>query len=157
MNLDSTEIIQGRLWIGGYIHPEEVKLLARSFITTVLNLQTDEDIASYGIPFKRLLTAYQEAGIELRRFPIPDFDLRSLATSLPQCVAELEEALQSIWSRVYLHCSAGINRSPTVAAAYLMNCRNMSARQAFDRVASLRDCHPYLEILEEYNHSLNHP
>jgi protein-tyrosine phosphatase len=155
MNVDSNEIIQGKLWIGRYVHPEDVKLLARRFITTVLNLQSDKDIADYGIPLKKLLTVYQDFGIELKRFPIPDFDLRSIAACLPDCVAELEQALQPRWSRVYLHCSAGINRAPTVAAAYLMRCRGMSAQQAHDLVTSLRDCSPYLEILEAYGRSLN--
>jgi protein-tyrosine phosphatase len=154
MNLNSNEILQGKLWIGESIHPKEVNMLARSYITTVFNLQTDKDMADYGISLKALLAAYQEAGIELRRFPIPDFDLHSLAANLPPCVAELEEALHPTWSRVYMHCSAGINRAPTVAAAYLIRHRSMSAQQAYDFVISMRDCSPYLDILEKYSHSI---
>jgi hypothetical protein len=154
MNLDSNEIIQSRLWVGGSVQPKDVVLLARSFITTVISLQTDKDISGCGIQLGKLLDAYKEVGIELKRLPVPDFDTSMLADSLPRCVDELEGTLRPAWSRVYLHCSAGVNRAPTVAAAYLIRCRKMAAREAYDFIVSRRYCRPYLEILEGYHKSL---
>ncbi len=154
MDLDGSEIIPSKLWVGAFVQPQDAVLLEKTLITTVLSLQTDEDMASCGIQFEKLLDAYQAAGIELRRLPVPDFDRVSLAARLPSCVAELEKALQPRQTRVYLHCTAGINRSPTVAAAYLIRSQDMSAREAYEFIISRRDCNPYLEILEKYRDSL---
>jgi len=154
MNVDSNEIIPARLWVGGYLQPEDVKLLAKNLISTVVSLQTDEDLASRGIQIKKLLKAFQESGIELRRVPIADFDKNGLVANLPLCVSELQVALQPEWARVYLHCTAGINRSPTVAAAYLIRSRDMSAKDAYDYVTGRRHCSPYVDVLEQYAESL---
>lgn len=154
MNVDCDEIIPARLWVGGYLRPEDVKQLARNLISTVVSLQTDDDLATLGIQIQKLLKAYQETRIELRRIPIPDFDKNSLAANLPLCVAELQEALQPEWTRVYLHCTAGINRSPTIAAAYLIRSRDMSAAEAYDYITARRHCSPYLDVLEQYAESL---
>lgn len=154
MIIDCNEIIPERLWVGRLIRPEDVKLLIQMGITHVVSLQSDEDLANYGISLKKLLKAYEEARIELRRVATQDFDKEALAKNLAQSVAELESALEPPWTRVYLHCTAGINRSPTVAAAYLMRSRGKSAQEAFDYLSSRRDCSPYLAVLEEYSNSL---
>jgi len=44
--------------------------------------------------------------------------IAQLQTCLPDSVAVLERMLKQGHS-VYVHCSAGVNRSPTVVAAYL--------------------------------------
>ena len=154
MNLDCDELIPGRLWVGSYLRPEDTGALARKLISIVLNLQTDEDLAALGIQLKELLKAFESADIELRRVPIPDFDKESLVTKLPLCVSELEKALKPEWARVYLHCTAGLNRSPTVAAAYLIRSANMSSAEAYDYVNARRHCSPSREILEKYEESL---
>lgn len=150
MPLDCNEIIPNRLWIGRFVGPEEVRSLRHIDITTVFSLQSDEDLERYGISLKTLLKAYAEAGIELRRMLVNDFDKEDLLRNLPQCVAELEVALAPRWSRVYLHCTAGISRSPTVAAAYLIRSRGMTPKEAFEFVEARRHCSPYLDVLEQY-------
>ena len=154
MNIDCNEMIPDRLWVGGYLRPEDAGSLAKKFISTVLNLQTEEDLAAHGIQMKKLLKAYESAEIELRRVPIADFDNESLVTKLPLCVSELEKALKPEWARVYVHCTAGLNRSPTVAAAYLIRSANMSAKEAYDYVTARRHCSPSREILEKYEELL---
>jgi protein-tyrosine phosphatase len=54
----------------------------------------------------------------LRRVPVRDFDAAELRSKLPECVRNLD-GLLSAGHLVYLHCTAGINRSPTVAMAFL--------------------------------------
>ena len=157
MILDCNEIIPDRLWVGGHVRPQDVGHLKFIGITTVVNIQSDEDIKNCGIPLKRIIKAYNEAGLELRRAPTPDFDKEALIANLPQCVAEVEAALQPPWARVYLHCTAGINRSPTTAAAFLIRTRGFSAQEAFDYVNARRHCSPYLNILERYAESLKLP
>jgi protein-tyrosine phosphatase len=154
MILDCNEIIPGRLWIGSRVRAGDVKLLKQMGITTVVNLQTDADLSDSGISFKKLLKAYSEAEIEIRRVPVIDFDSRDLAERLPLCVSEVEAVLTPRWTRVYLHCTAGVNRSPTTAAAYLIRSQGMTALEAYDSVRDRRYCDPDLDVLERYASSL---
>jgi protein-tyrosine phosphatase len=154
MILDCSEIIPDKLWVGGYLHAEDAPLLRKLEITSVLSLQSDRDLATYDINFKKLLKAFTLVDIELRRIPIPDFDKRILSSQLPQAVEELEKVLTPRWVRAYIHCSAGINRSPTLAAAYLIKTKGMSADEACDYLVARRDCNPYLDVLKEYEASI---
>lgn len=154
MIFDWNEIIQDRLWVGSFVRPEEVKLLERMKISTVICLQSDQDLACYNIPSERLLMAYSSAKIQFRRVAIPDFDTQALSGRLAQAVEELETALKPSGARVYVHCTAGINRSPTLAAAYLIKNKLLSAKEAYDYVMARRQCSPYLAILQEYAESL---
>jgi protein-tyrosine phosphatase len=150
MILDCNEIISGRLWVGCYIRPEDVKVLRQMGITSIINLQSEHDLASYNISMQSLLRAYALAKIDLRRIPVPDFDRRALGVHLPQAVAELEDVLTPRCSKIYVHCTAGINRGPTLAAAYLMKADGLTAQEAYNYVIARRDCSPYLDTLQEY-------
>jgi protein-tyrosine phosphatase len=154
MIFDWNEIIQNRLWVGSFVRPEEVRFLEDLKISTVLSLQSDDDLASYNIPVERLLRAYSSAKIQYRRVAIPDFDTQALSIMLAQAVEELESALKPSGARVYAHCTAGINRSPTLAAAFLIKNKRLSAREAYDYVAARRQCSPYLSVLQEYAESV---
>jgi protein-tyrosine phosphatase len=150
MILDCNEIIQDRLWVGSYVRPEDVRLLRQIGITCVLSLQTDHDLAFYNLSLKKLLKAFALVEVELCRIPTPDFDKHALSTNLPQAVEALENALAPRWGKAYVHCTAGINRGPTLAAAYLIKSKGLSAQEAYDYVIARRDCNPYLETLQEY-------
>lgn len=157
MILDCNEIVPERLWVGSYVRPQDIGFLQKLQITAIVNLQSDWDLASYNIPMKKLLAAYAAADIRLHRIPVPDFDRQALATHLPEAVATLEEILTPRWSKAYVHCTAGINRGPTLAAAYLIKKLGMTAREAYDYVVARRECKPYLEALLEYEASLSKP
>ena len=123
-------------------------------ITTILSLQSDQDLAKCNISPKKLHNAYTQAEIELHRVPTTDFDINALEANIPQAVEVLEKALTPRWAKVYVHCTAGFNRGPTLAAAYLIKIRGLSARDAYDFVTSRRHCSPYLATLEGYEASL---
>jgi protein-tyrosine phosphatase len=150
MLLDCSEIIKDRLWVGGFIRLEAIALLKQTEITSVISLQSDQDLADCNISPRDILKAGALGGIEVRRIPIRDFDRRALAAALPHAVEELETMLAQPGARVYIHCTAGINRSPTLAAAYLIKTNGLSAREACDYVVTRRACNPYLDLLEEY-------
>lgn len=154
MQLDCSEIIPGRLWIGAYLHEQDIEELQRLGVTTVLSLQSEEDLQNYGIQIDLLEQALEKAGIELRRVPIQDFDREALARGLPEAVAVLDELLSEPWTQVYLHCTAGINRAPTTAAGYLILSSGISATAACRKVQECRYCSPPLDILERYEASL---
>lgn len=147
-------ILADRLWVGSYLLPDDVERLEELGITTVISLQSDEDLFNYRIPLEQVREACELASIRLLRIPIRDFDPKALAARLPLCVEELERELAPPGNRVYLHCTAGINRAPTAAAALLMKMLGLSARAAFNHLNLRRPCSPYLEVLEEFALSL---
>jgi protein-tyrosine phosphatase len=155
MLFDFNEIKAGRLWVGSFVGHHDVKQLWRMGITTVISLQSDQDIKGCGINTKKLLKALTEADMEFLRVPVPDFNEEALGVELPVCIKELETALAQGWAKVYLHCTAGVNRSPTVAAAYLMKSRGWTAQHAYDYLTEKRNCKPYLKILQNYEEALN--
>jgi hypothetical protein len=55
--------------VGGYVREEEVPRLKRLGITTVVSLQTDEDVSEYGLKPIELARAYDVARIEFRHVP----------------------------------------------------------------------------------------
>jgi protein-tyrosine phosphatase len=148
------EIIPGRLWVGSFCDAQDARQLWRLGITGVLSLQSDQDIKSRGIKLKKLFKALEEVDIEFLRMPVQDFDEAEMARQLPFCVAELEAALAPGWARVYMHCTAGINRSPTVAAAYLIKSRGWTAQETYKYLLEKRACQPYFNILETYEKTL---
>ncbi len=150
INIDCDEIIQDRLWVGVYVTPEDAATLKLMGITSIVDLQSDEDLQQYSIPIEELSVLLSKMGIELRRVPVQDFSRQDLIKHLPRCVEEIESALSPPHARVYVHCTAGINRSPAAAAAYLIKSRGLSVRQAYEYVVGRRQCSPYLDVLEQY-------
>jgi protein-tyrosine phosphatase len=154
MKLDCDEIIPGRLWVGAYLRDGDTVELKHAGITIVISLQSDEDLELYDISIPMLTHALRAEGIRLIRIPIQDFSKDALERKLPEAVSRLLSALEPAAARVYLHCTAGINRAPTTAAAYLIFSRNMPAREAWGLLTAKRHCSPYLDVLERYADSL---
>jgi protein-tyrosine phosphatase len=150
MILDCNEIIPDRLWVGCFIRPEDINRLRQMGITAIVSMQSDEDLSEFKISLKKLLKAYQSADIEYRRIPTRDFDQQALFANLSKAIMEVEDALAPRWARAYIHCTAGINRGPTLAAAYLMKIWRMPAQEASNYVAARRHCSPYLAVLQQY-------
>jgi protein-tyrosine phosphatase len=126
---------------------EDVDQLRQDFgVTAVLNLQTDGDLSNYGIDWESLNGHYRRTGVEIRRSPILDFQQDDLRQHLPQCVEVLSELLAK-GHRTYVHCSAGINRSPSAVIAYLHWKEGWELDRAARHVRSCRPCDPYLDAI----------
>ena len=144
--MDYAQILSG-LFVGS--HPRVIndieRLRRESAITAVLNLQTDEDMRSVKLNWQPLQTHYQASGINLLRLPVKEEQIE-LREKLPECVRALAGLITS-GRTVYLHCTEGVGRSPTVAIGYL----HWSLRWGFDAAVShvkqARQCSPHLEAL----------
>ncbi len=136
------------LFLGSYPKDNsELDLLRqRSGITAVLNLQTDEDMRSLNLDWGSLQDHYTASGIELRRVPVRDFDPTDLREKLPECVRVLDQLLKE-GRLVYVHCTAGAGRSPTVVIAHLHWCRNWDLDEAVAFVKKYRTCSPNVETI----------
>lgn len=117
-------------------------------VTAVLNLQTDEDFGYWGINWPKLEAAYRASGVELRRVPVMDFNRDELRRRLPACVQALDELLRA-GHTTYIHCSAGMNRSPSTVVAYLHWIRGMGLDEAVDFVLERHPCDPYVEAIRK--------
>ncbi len=125
----------------------DVDALRRIGITAIVSLQTEEDLEYWGIDGDRLAAHYRKLGIEVRRVPVRDFSPEDLRRELPRCVDVLDELLRS-GHTVYVHCNAGVNRSPSVVIAYLHWIEQWDLEQALAHVRACRDCDPYLEAIQ---------
>ncbi|MDQ7828019.1 MAG: dual specificity protein phosphatase family protein [Armatimonadota bacterium] len=87
-------------------------------ITAVLSLQTPRDLDALGLRREEVEGWARALGLVWRNIPVEDFSPEALIERLDEAVAELTRLFQS-GHRVYLHCTAGVSRSPSVALAYL--------------------------------------
>lgn len=117
-------------------------------VSGVLNLQTDADMAWINVDWPKMEKHYQVCGMEAIRVPIHDFDIAELRDKLPRCAAAVDILAQD-GSIVYIHCTAGINRAPTVAIAYLYRYLGFDLDKAIHTVTKARMCDPHLEALYE--------
>jgi atypical dual specificity phosphatase len=145
--MDVSQILPN-LFVGSYPRgQQDIDRLRRDFgITAVLSVQTDEDMAYWGVTWNHLKAYYGYAGIEVQRVPVRDFDRECLRENLPEAVAVLDEMLRA-GRTVYVHCTAGINRSPSTVIAYLHWVLGWDLEKAVTHVTECRSCDPYVEAI----------
>lgn len=139
-----------RLWLGPVPNtPERIAHLRKTGISALVSVQTDHDLDHQSLNWALLWNFLMHNGIDGTRIPITDFDDRALERGLPAAV----EAVQDAWragKTVYLHCTAGVNRSPTVAIAWLTRHQGLGLDEAWDLVRSRRPCDPNHTALVRY-------
>jgi len=144
--MDYAQILSG-LFVGS--HPRAIgdveRLRRESAITAVLNLQTDEDMDSVKLDWRLLEAHYRACSIDLLRLPVKEEQIE-LREKLPGCVRTLS-ALIAGGRTVYLHCTEGIGRSPTVAIGYLHWSLGWGFDAAVSHVKHARQCSPHLAAL----------
>ena len=79
-------------------------------------------------------------GVEYDRISISDSPSSSITKVCDSACDIIDKALRSKnnTGRIFIHCSAGISRSPMVVAAYLMKRRNMSLKAALKQIIQTR-------------------
>ncbi len=126
----------------------DVARLQQMKITSVVSLQSDDDIISHQIDWPKLKRAYDYNNIVVHRFPIIDFDEHDLGQRLPDPVTMLDKLL-SVEHRVYVHCNAGVCRAPATVLTYLCHYQGLSLEQGLDKIRSERpQANPYIGAVE---------
>ncbi|HLC14881.1 MAG TPA: dual specificity protein phosphatase family protein [Thermodesulfovibrionia bacterium] len=134
-----TEVID-RLYVGSCpLVPKDIKELKKMGITAVMNLQTDADMLYWRIDWDKMTRTYEKSDIKVYRYPIRDEKLEEGISLLDSILAEEH--------KVYLHCNAGLNRSPTMAVGYLVKKMRISRHDAARLIMSRYYCEPYLDII----------
>lgn len=143
-------VILPQLLIGEYLRPEDAAWIKRELgVTSVLCLQDHIDLARKALTLTDLAAAYRAAEIDFDHWPVPDGDPEAFSRQLPAIVGRLADRLDA-GHRVYLHCSAGMNRAPTAAIAYLHRHAAMTLSAARDFVKQRHPCVPYMTMLESH-------
>lgn len=133
-------MIQPNLWVGPDLREDEnFRFLRALAITAILSLQDDGDRGADGIESER--KAAVNAGMVFENVPVKDFSMADLQLRLPACAAALER-LVSQGHTVYVHCTAGVARSPTVVAAYLHWGCGWELERALEHLQECRPCAP---------------
>lgn len=147
MSIDFDRVLP-QVLVGTY--PEnaaDVESLGRDHqVTAVLNLQSEEDFARLGCDWPCLEEAYRRLNIEVRRVPVRDFDTADLTLHLTECVQALADLLER-GHAVYVHCSAGLGRSPSVVIAYLHWIEGLDLFEAIERISQCHPCVPNEEAI----------
>jgi hypothetical protein len=147
MDLDR---IEPRLYLGSC--PQTVtdvdRLHGEFAVTAVLNLQTDDDNRRLRIPWESLREYYGKCGLAVHRHPTHDDDLDDLIANLPECVRTLADILNA-GHVVYVHCTAGMNRSATVVLAYMLWVKGLGLDEAIEHLVGRRFCDPSLAAIKD--------
>ena len=78
----------------------------------------DDCLSHWGIHYADIYRTGEGLGLMMARCPIRDFDISDLRQRLPAAITTLANMLDH-GHRVYIHCTAGIGRAPTVVLGYL--------------------------------------
>ena len=142
--------IEENIFIGSAPQSDvDVGRLVQMKVTTVVSLQSDQDLTGFRIDWKKLQSSYQYNNIAIHRFPIIDFDEIDLGNRLAEPIQALNQLL-SVGHRVYLHCNAGICRAPATVLGYFCHYRSMSIEEGLKYIRSNRpQVHPYLTSVEQ--------
>jgi len=144
--MDYSKILSN-LFVGSYPRSsDDIDGLKEGGVTAVLNLQTDDDFRYLDIDWPAHRARYFAQHIEVRRVPIRDFDDDELRDKLPEAVRELDGLLEN-GHVVYVHCSAGVNRSPTVVIAYLHWVQGRSLEETDRHVRKCHRCLPVTRVI----------
>jgi protein-tyrosine phosphatase len=147
----SYDLVLDRLIVGRYPQdPDDVQQLRDLGITAIVNLQSDEDFRDRAINWSAMWGVLTANRIAVARVPILDFAKDDLQRKMEEAVAKVHELRDEQGRTVYLHCNAGINRSPTVAIAYLALHHGMTPAQARDHVEQRHRCIPYMDVVERW-------
>ena len=121
-----SEILEN-LWLGPIDLIHDYEFLLENRITHVLSL-FDINVSTPEIVV---------LNIKQKSIKICDTDDAPIGDHFESCVAFVESALTGSGG-VYVHCFAGISRSPSVVAAYLIKSRGMGASEALDFIKARR-------------------
>jgi atypical dual specificity phosphatase len=147
----SHDAIDDWLHVGSYpSEPADILHLSKELgVTAVVNLQSDADFALRAINWQAFWTVYTANGMAVERVPIQDFMRPDLLVHMEAAV-ETVRGFRDAGCTVYLHCNAGVNRSPTVAIGYYALHGGLSVEDAAALVQGRRRCLPYLDVVERW-------
>ena len=103
--------ITSSIWLGPFASPERKSALIETQISHILNVgEAPNVLTTDDGPFRGVVW-----------HSIPDLELIPEELAIA-CLTSLHQMLSEADARVYVHCIAGLNRSPTVVWLYFVAC-----------------------------------
>lgn len=121
---DMSEIINGKLYLSCYVIANDREILDKYNIKKVISIGSNEDREAYVI----------HEGIEYRNITIYDSDHAIIYDYFD----EMNKFINESAGAVLVHCWAGISRSTTIVAAYLMAERKIGVDDAIQFIRKKR-------------------
>lgn len=145
---DIDEVADG-LWVGPCPKtPEFIRHLAAEVgVRSLVSVQTDADLTSIGMSWPLMWDFLMRSGINPTRVAIVDFNDDALRNGLEKAVASVQNAKKS-GKIVYLHCTAGVNRSPSVAIGWMVLHGGFDLDTAWAQVTNRRRVVPNRRAIE---------
>ncbi len=109
--------------------PADLGQIRAADVSAVLSLQHDECLAYWRIDEAQMRRHGEKLGLRMERSPMRDFDIPDQQRRLPNAVATLAD-LQAQGHRTYVHCTAGLGRSPLTVLSYLICIEGHSPAEA---------------------------
>ena len=119
-----------KIYIGPYPQSEEdFKIISKSGIDSILNVQSDKDLIFRQINHQLQLKQAKNLGITINRYPIEDFNQEDLLEKLKGAGDLLNKLIQQ-GKTVYVHCTAGMSRAAATVIIYLVLYENYTVEDA---------------------------
>ncbi len=123
--------------------------------TALLSLQTDLCRGAFSIDFSAHQTHARRRNLQLANVPMRDFDPPEQRRLLPDAVRALTRLIGNGGTRVYVYCTAGINRSPLTVLGYLTFVEGLTTEAAMDLILHGRPvAEPYWDSYYGCRHDL---
>jgi hypothetical protein len=103
----------------------------------LLSLQSDDCRAAFGIDYEELRQHASGRGLRMVNTPMLDFDPPDQRRALPAAVKALTGLLAER-HKVYVHCTAGMNRSPLTVLGYLAFVEQVPPEEAIGLIRRAR-------------------
>ncbi|CAM4802361.1 unnamed protein product [Rotaria magnacalcarata] len=131
---ETPSLICDRIFLGSAPDARNLEKLQRHHIKYVLNMTGS---TSYPVDF---FTASGHSHIILLTLDTHDEDNYDISSHFPVALDFIRKSLNTDDEAVLVHCAAGVSRSATIVAAYLIATYHIGATEAVLRVNQARPC-----------------
>ncbi len=149
--IDHFTALDATLCVGSHPHAPEhfTQLASEHGVRAVVSLQSDADLASRGLSWDMVWQLWTRLGVQATRVPITDFDQADLGRRIDTAVAAVAGYVAAD-RLTFVHCNAGLNRSPSTIIAYLALHRQMPLDAATAWVLERHRAMPYQDVLTRW-------
>ncbi|CAD7701724.1 unnamed protein product [Ostreobium quekettii] len=121
------------------------RMIDEAGVSAVLSVQSDLCLEALKIDWEDIRQHGVARGVLMARVPTRDFDHGDQSLMLPEAVRTLA-VLLAFGGKVYVHCTAGINRASLTVLGYLTFVQGMHLTPALKLVKSKRpQANPYMD------------
>lgn len=113
------------------------RIWAQTNATAILSIQSDACRAAFDINYEQHRIHGAGRGLLMVNAPMRDFDPAHQRHRLPDAVRALHRLLDARY-RVYVHCTAGVNRAPLTVLTYLTFVEGMTIEAAMQLIHDAR-------------------